>query len=289
MTGVDPLSLSPGDPLWERWTAFKIHQIDSFVSLVSARLKKIRPEVKLSVAVFPMERRERLYRIQQNWEEWGRSQWVDMIFLMTYALDTGTLEEKTASLDDRESAGASLVIPGVRLLKVPDLVTIDQLQFIRNLPTLGFALFATENLDSSLQEILNRIQGPVTARKGEPLPHRQPFRTASARFQSLRQEWSFLLLNNLLSMDETTLRTWEQEVNEVAKKLDRLSTSPTAAHFSGARNALTRFSDRFERWMSPREEISPYQIRVWKNRLETLQRLLRYGERVELSQSVSLP
>ncbi|MEG3437988.1 family 10 glycosylhydrolase [Pannus brasiliensis CCIBt3594] len=282
MTGVDPITLSPGNPLWESWTAFKIQQIDSFVSLVSTRLKGIRPDLKLSVAVFPMAKQERLYRIQQHWENWGRNQWVDMIFLMTYALDTGTLEDKTELVLDRESAGSSLIIPGIRLLKVPDPVTIDQLQFIRNLPTAGFALFATENLNPNLQVLLNRTQGAITSRKGEPLPHRQPFKTAAARFQVLRQEWNFLQTNNFLAMDEGALKTWEQEVSEVAKKLDRLATDPNPANFSAAQYALSRFSDRFDRWMFSQKEVFPYQVQVWRNRLETLARLLNYGQRVEL-------
>jgi uncharacterized lipoprotein YddW (UPF0748 family) len=281
MTGVDPITLSPRSALWEQWTAFKIRQVDTFVSQASARLKQIRPNLKLSAAVFPLEQKDRLYRIQQNWEEWGKNQWIDLIFLMTYALDTGTLEDKTQSLFDQQSAGDALIIPGIRLLKVPDQITIDQLQFIRNLPTAGFALFATENLNPNLQTILNRIQGSIVTKKDEPLPHRQPFKTAAARFQSLRQEWSFLLMNNLLAMEEGTVKTWGQEVDEMANLLEQLATNPSARNFTLTQNALKRFSYQFKSVMLRQKDVSPYQIQVWENRLETLQRLLTYGQRVE--------
>jgi hypothetical protein len=191
------------------------------------------------------------------------------------------LEDKTESLFDSKSAGDALIIPGIRLLKVPDQVTIDQLQFIRNLPTAGFALFATENLNPNLQVILNRIQGSIITKKGEPLPHRQPFKTAAYRFQSLRQEWSFLLMNNLLAMEEGTLKTWGQEVDEVANLLEQLSTNPSARNFTLAQNALKRFSYQFKSVMSRQKDVPSYQIQVWENRLETLQRLLTYGQRVE--------
>jgi hypothetical protein len=200
---------------------------------------------------------------------------------MTYALDTGTLEEKTQSLFDSQSAGNALIIPGIRLLKVPDQITIDQLQFIRNLPTSGFALFATENLNPNLQTILNRIQGSIVTKKGEPLPHRQPFKTAAARFQSLRQEWSFLLMNNLLAMEEGTVKTWGQEVDEMANLLEQLATNPSARNFTLAQNSLKRFSYQFKSVMLRQKDLPSYQIQVWENRLETLQKLLNYGQRVE--------
>jgi hypothetical protein len=235
----------------------------------------------MSAAVFPLEQKERLYRIQQNWEEWGQNQWIDIIFLMTYALDTGTLEDKTQSLFDRQIAGNALIIPGIRLLKVPDQVMIDQLQFIRNLPTSGFALFATENLNPNLQTILNRIQGSIITKKAEPLPHRQPFKTAAARFNSLRQEWSFLIVNNLWAMEERTLKTWGQEVDEMANLLEQLANNPSPRNLTLTQNALKRFSYQFKSVMSRQKDLSAYQIQVWENRLATLQSLLSYGQRVE--------
>jgi uncharacterized lipoprotein YddW (UPF0748 family) len=281
MTGVDPITLNPRGALWEQWTSFKIRQVDTFVSQVSTSLKQIRPQLKMSAAVFPLEQKERLYRIQQNWEEWGQNQWIDLIFLMTYALDTGTLEEKTQSLFDRKIAGNALIIPGIRLLKVPDQVMIDQLQFIRNLPTSGFALFATENLNPNLQTILNRIQGSIITKKAEPLPHRQPFKTAAVRFNSLRQEWSFLIVNNLWAMEEGTLKTWGQEVDEMANLLEQLATNPSPRNLTLTQNALKRFSYQFKSVMSRQKDLSAYQIQVWENRLVTLQSLLNYGQRVE--------
>lgn len=281
MTGVDPITLNPRSALWEQWTSFKIRQVDTFVSQVSTRLKQIHPHLKMSAAVFPLKQKERLYRIQQNWEEWGQNQWIDIIFLMTYALDTGTLEDKIQSLFDRQIAGNALIIPGIRLLKVPDQVMIDQLQFIRNLPTSGFALFAAENLNPNLQTILNRIQGSIVTKKAEPLPHRQPFKTAAARFNSLRQEWSFLITNNLLAMEERTLKTWGQEVDEMANLLEQLANKPNLGNLTLTQNALKQFSYQFKSVMSRQKDLSVYQIQVWENHLTTLQSLLNYGQRVE--------
>jgi hypothetical protein len=83
-----------------------------------------------------------------------------------------------------------------------------------------------------------------------------------------------------LAIDGERLKTWEQEADEVAAGLDTLAKTPTPRNYTLARNALLRFGDRFDRQMAINKEIPPYQIRVWKNRLETLQRLLDYGQRI---------
>ena len=280
-TGVDPIELYPSHPLWNQWTNFRIRQIDSFVATVSERLKQRRPNLMISVAVFPIERRERLYRLQQNWEEWGQKNWVDMVFLMTYALDTGNLEDRTQALYQSGSAGASLVLPGIRLLKVPDSVTVDQIQLIRNMPTAGFALFAAENLTPDLEAIFNRIQGATTSRNSEPLPYRKPFQAAALRFQALKQEWSFMLSTNQLAMKGRTLETWSQEVDALGVSLNQLAQEPSQNNLRLAQAKLARFRRDYNSWMGEHKGIQPYQVQVWSNRLDTLDKLLTYGERLQ--------
>ncbi|MEM7595261.1 MAG: family 10 glycosylhydrolase, partial [Cyanobacteria bacterium P01_A01_bin.83] len=60
LTGFDPIDLDPAHPLWSRWTEFRVEQIDNFVESVSQNLKRLRPELILSTAVFPMPQQERL-------------------------------------------------------------------------------------------------------------------------------------------------------------------------------------------------------------------------------------
>ncbi|MBR8831793.1 MAG: hypothetical protein N5P05_002344 [Chroococcopsis gigantea SAG 12.99] len=282
MTGVDPVDIDPGDPLWDQWTTFRIRQIDNFVANVSRTLKQKRPDLMLSVAVFPIERRERLLRLQQNWEEWGQNNWIDMVFLMTYALDTGSLEDRTKYAFQSNAAGASLVIPGIRLLKVPDLIAFDQLQLIRSMPTSGFALFAAENFNNSpnLQGILNRTQGAIDPRSLDPIPYRQPFKAASFRFQSLQMEWTFLQMTGGLKIDEVNVKAWQQQIETVENLLAQLAANPTPDLLTRTRTALDRLQRQFGFWMTGHQQTSPYQVRAWQNRLQMLERLLVYGDRL---------
>lgn len=287
-TGVDPIDISPNHPLWNTWTSFRAQQVTNFVAIASTRLKEIKPNLLISAAVFPMDQRERMYRLQQNWEVWGKNNWVDLICLMTYALDTGNLEERTQLLYEPMAAGASLVIPGIRLLKVPDSVTVDQMQLLRNMPTIGFSLFAAENLTPNLQSILNRTQGSIAPKQKEPLPHRQPFQTAAIRFQGLQKEWSFLIVNNQLAMNEGTMKSWGQQVDSLTGILNQVAQNPTPANLANAQSALKKFRASFSGWMSEHKQQNPYQVQVWQNRLETIERLLVYGDRLTFGKATQV-
>jgi uncharacterized lipoprotein YddW (UPF0748 family) len=285
MTGVDPINLSPSSSLWSQWVAFRMQQVDTFVATASTRLKQKRPDLILSTAVFPLSRSQRLAQIQQNWEEWGRNGWVDMIVLMTYALDTDNLEEMTQPLFDRSVSSSSLIIPGLRLLNVPDPVTLDQMQFLRNLPTGGYALFAAENFTPNLQSIFTRTQGEITLSKSEPLPYRQPFQSAFERYQSLQKEWRFLLANHRLTMDKATMQEWGKQADRLSEVLKQLANQPSSESLLSARNALTAFRRQFDPWMQQHKTTHPYQVEAWKNRLMTLDQLLNYGERTVLNRA----
>jgi uncharacterized lipoprotein YddW (UPF0748 family) len=278
MTGVDPVDISPSHPLWSQWTGFRIRQVDSFVAEASQRLKQQRPDLIVSAAVFPLPYRDRLFRLQQNWEEWGRNGWVDMIVLMTYALDTGTLEEKTQPLFENAIAGSALLVPGLRLLKVPDPVTVDQMQYIRNMPTGGYALFAAENLTSDLEAVFNRTQGGVSAQQPQVLPYRQPFKATASRYQALQREWNFFSANHQLALDALSLSEWNRQADSLATALNQLADNPSQQSYTAAQAALGSFRRQFATWMRQQKTVQPYQVAVWENRLETLARLLSYGE-----------
>ncbi len=285
MTGVDPITLTPYSPLWSQWTGFRIRQIDNFVASVSQNLKQQRPELILSTAVFPMERQERLTKIQQHWEEWVRQEWIDMLVPMTYALDTEHLQKLTRPLLDESERGTVLLLPGIRLLNLPDIMALDQMQLIRGMPTEGYALFAAENFNSNLEKIFSQTQGKSDFDRQEPLPYRQPFQTTALRYQNLQKEWNFLLNNDRLLMEEKTLKRWGQQADDLALALQELADEPSMSNFLSARLSLSSFRRQFPQWIEQDTTINPYQVRVWENRLDTLDRLLSYGEKNMLNDS----
>ena len=288
LTGVDPVTLTPRSPLWSQWMGFRIKQIDSFVASVSQNLKQQRPELILSTAVFPMERRDRLTKIQQHWEEWVRQEWIDMLVPMTYAADADHLHKLTLPLFSQVNQSNVLLLPGIRLLNLPDIMALDQMQFLRGMPTEGYALFAAENLNSNLEKIFSQTQGKSNLNHKDPLPHRQPFQTTAIRYQNLRKEWNFLLRNNQFLMEEITMQKWGQKTDDLALALQQLADEPSMKNFLSAQLALSSFRRQFPRWMEKSTTINSYQVQVWENRLDTLDRLLSYGEKNILNDSTKV-
>ncbi len=279
LTGVDPTKISPRDRvLWQKWTNFRTRQIDSFVAQVAQQLRKTRPNIIMSVAVFPLPEQERLNKLQQNWEVWAQRGDVDLIIPMTYALDTYRFQRLTQPWINSVKLGSALVVPGIRLLNLTSPVTIDQIQLARDLPISGYALFAAENLNSDLQGIFQRTQGKAN----EPIPHRQPFHTAAARFTSLQQQWDYLLSSNQLVLVKSGQSAFSAKAKVLETALAELAANPTPGRLSTAKGALAAFESQFKDGMRFYRLENPYQFKVWLNRIDTIERLLVYGDRVVL-------
>ena len=259
LTGVDPIELDVGDSLWNQWTGFRIQQIDSFVESVSRRLKQQRPDLILSTAVFPMPRQERINQIQQHWEEWVREEWIDLLVPMTYALETEQLKTLTRPLFEEFSDGKALLLPGIRLLNVPDVVAVDQMQLLRGMSAEGYALFAAENFRPSLAQIFNRLQGNEESQTPQFLPHREPFLATQARYQNLQQEWNFLITHQQIEMDERVLKEWGQQADELSLALEKLAQKPSQRNFVAAQSSLSSFRRQFPIWMKQNKTLDPYQ------------------------------
>lgn len=278
-TGVDPLNISPSDrDLWHKWTVFRTQQVDSFVSAVSQQLRQKRPNLILSVAVFPLPEIERIQKLQQHWEVWARRSDIDLIVPMTYALDTPRFQRLAQPWIKSKQLGSSLLIPGIRLLSLPTIGAFDQLQLVRDLPVSGYALFAAENLNNEINKVLSNTQGRLQPTTVEPIPHRQPFQTAVARYTSLQREWKFVLQNDQMRMSAATIGEFNTQAQALETALNQLATSPSASQLIVARGTLTRFQTQFRAWMSQEMIENPYQVKVWENRLTIIDRLLRYGE-----------
>ncbi|MGV2828783.1 family 10 glycosylhydrolase [Myxosarcina sp. GI1(2024)] len=278
-TGVDPITLQPGDRLWPQWTGFRIRQIDNFIASVSQDLKQQRPELILSTAVFPMPRQERLSKIQQHWEEWIERGWIDLLVPMTYALDTEKLEQLASPILDGSHQSKALLLPGIRLLNLSHVVAVDQTQLLRGMSAEGFALFAAENLNPTLENVFSRTNSRYNTKTPEPLPFRQPFQATLSRYQSLQKEWNFFISHNQLAIEPVTLKRWGERADELATDLQKLAREPSTKHLLSSQLALSSFRRQFPQLMKQTTTVSPYQARVWQNRLATLERLLSYGER----------
>jgi uncharacterized lipoprotein YddW (UPF0748 family) len=285
LTGSDPIKVYPSNrDLWQKWTDFRVRQIDSFVATVAQRLRSQRPHLILSAAVFPIPRAERLQRLQQNWEDWAIRGDIDLMVPMTYAMDTRALQTLAQPPLADSALSSALILPAIRLLNMPTITAVDQIQLLRDLPAGGYALFAVENLDATLSGVFNRTQGRSYQASPEPIPYRQPFPAAVARYTALQREWSYLLANHQISIQQSDLSEWGKQADILAKLLDSLAKQPSTQNVLSTKAFLSSFRSQFRRWMRNQAVDQPYQVQVWDNRLATIERLLRYGERTALTQ-----
>ncbi len=280
--GVDPIRISVRDRTrWQQWTEFRTTQINSFVAEVSQMLRQRRSNLILSVAVFGYPEQERIQKLQQNWEVWARQGDVDLIVPMTYAPDTNRFQQLAQPWLNHTNLGSSLISPGIYLLRLPEVGAIDQIQLLRDLPSGGYSLFALEHFGNNLQAILSRTQGIRQANTKEPIPFRQPFAAAAARFSNLSQEWNFLLDTNQMRLG-IARSNWTSKTEELATALNKLAQEPNASNFAAARRSLTTFRTQFRMWMSLHTTQNWYQVQTWENRLFSVERMLNYGERILL-------
>lgn len=273
-TGIDPVNISPKQrEIWQKWTAFRTAQIDSFVSEVSQMLRTKNRYLLLSAAVFPLPEYERIEKLQQHWEVWARTGDIDLIMPMTYAKDTPRFQKLAQPWIESTKLGSTLLVPGIRLLSLPTMGAFDQLQLIRDLPTSGYALFAVDNFNSELEEIFNNTQGKSnnSTRKNEPIPQRHPFRTAAVRYTALQKEWQIMKINT-----NSQLNQYDQQLENA---LSQLAILPSASNFIKTKKAFNLLELEFLKTINSDNTINSYQVKVWKNRLLMIERLLNYGER----------
>lgn len=296
LTGVDPITLSPGatrtsaaagqtpeQQLWQQWTAFRAEQVNSFVADTARMVRRHDPDLVLSTAVFAIPERRRVNEIQQNWELWAQRGDVDMIVLMSYASDTSGLQRLANPWLTRTDLGSTLILPGIRMLNLSDATVIDQIQALRDSSSGGFALFAAENLNSHLQTIFNRMQGEASTQTDEPIPYRQPFDAAASRYGVLLQQWNWLLENEQLQLTERQQETWQTKTTTLNQALQTLATEPSSQNLQQAQTQLRSFKNQFKSLINLPALSEDYRVRTWQNQLATIETLLEYGERVVLT------
>jgi uncharacterized lipoprotein YddW (UPF0748 family) len=289
ITGVDPLAVmarpdaaaSPNQRaqqqvLWARWTEYRIQQVNSFVETLAQTLRRQRPDLILSAAVFAKPEPERLAKIQQDWGTWARNGDIDWVVLMSYAEDTSRFEQLITPWLVAEDFGAALVLPGIRILDRSRPEVIDQLQVTRDLPTPGYALFATADLQTDLATFLAQTQGAASAQP------QSPFQMAFARYQALQREWSWLLSQQKLWMEREKLAAWVNAVNRLEAEFETLAEAPSHRHLATAQQGLVQVQRPLEGTILIETANGSYRLQAWQHRLTTIERLLRYGEQTTL-------
>ncbi|NJK33931.1 MAG: hypothetical protein HC919_02720 [Oscillatoriales cyanobacterium SM2_2_1] len=195
---------------------------------------------------------------------------------MTYVPNTNRfVRQEVQPIVEAIAESPVLLLPGVMLRGLPDMEVVDQLQAVRDLPSGGYALFASEHFRPSFGKLLQQAPIPDEARV---LPHRRPFRVAYLRFSDLRKEWQTLMDGDRLWIRGENRVQWEQQSQSLYRSLDLVSRQPNLANIGQARKNLSAMAENLPQWMRLEGIERPYRLATWRNRLESIEALLRYGE-----------
>ena len=121
------------------WAEFRRSQITDLVERVYVGVKRRRPEVVVSAAVFP-DPHDALSRRHQDWEAWIREGIVDVVAPMAYTADNGRYEELIAQAV--ASGGPERVWAGVGTHVTTYRGALGEIAIARRLHARGVILFS---------------------------------------------------------------------------------------------------------------------------------------------------
>ncbi len=148
-TGKNLLSLKD-KTIWNKWKAM---HVSNFVCSVSKELRALKPNIKISAAVFVNSGEKRMKTIQQDWQTWIENGWIDILNPMIYSYNTDKLIKDLEYLNKTVS-GKVLIYPGIAVKNLNDEAILDQIDTIKDMGLIGSTLFAMAHLTPHKSKVL---------------------------------------------------------------------------------------------------------------------------------------
>lgn len=253
------------DASLKAFIAWKTHQVNTFTQEVSQTLRAIRPSIRISAAVFPMARAERIMAIQQDWETWIAQGWVDALNPMIYTSSRRLFQGAvTRILGDAHQK--AFVYPGVAIFRLDADEMLGHLAAIREQGGMGSTLFAFAQLDSAKQDALR--QGPYKSRDAVP-PHRDALAALNAELSGFARQFARLqtpLSPCALSPARAeALNQTLAELNSLGQRLAKASPPPEIREAFHA--ALKSLNDGVAQWHALEAAVHPYRLGLFEDSL----------------------
>lgn len=259
------------------WTAWKTYQVSSFVQQVSTTLRQIKPNIKISAAVFPMKRESRIVTIQQDWETWIDNGWVDTLSPMSYTSDPQRLQ---GMFDYVQSSPQkrSLIYPGIALHRLDGGQLVQQLEALRQRGGLGATLFAGAHLDQEKIDTLGA--GPFKDHTGIP-PHRDVVKSLQLILDDYRQKFGTLQTKGALAdLPADQMKAITEPMTQLAESLAALSAFKNPANMPAgplnqAQQQLSALQAATGVWLQG-EAQHPFRAQYFSQKMMLLNELLGY-------------
>lgn len=198
-SGKLPVKNGPVNKIWNEW---KVKIVTDFVKDVSFKIKQIKPDLKISAAVFGIDHSLRMRIINQDWESWLLNKWVDAVYPFYYSYTKEEIELKLERAKENINY-RGIIIPAfnLRVIDVGELA--ERVTQTRYSGTLGLALFAVKHLDNAKKELLQI--GPFREETAL-IPYRNPLlacRKLLDEFFSIIEKFTITKTLSVLASSQT--------------------------------------------------------------------------------------
>ncbi len=268
LTGIVPVLTGKNNRIWRDW---KATLVSDFVKETSSKLRKIKPDLKISAAVFALDRTLRMQLIQQDWETWLVNRWIDVVYPFYYSY---TKEEiKTKLLRERGMINdKGIIIPAfnLRALSLGELA--ERITQARNAGVLGIALFAAEHLNTVKSNLLRN--GPFRE-KTIFTPYEKPILACQKlldEFNSIIEKFTLTKELSVLSENQVQKEVYYL-TQDLKKELDNYS--PDRAN--EIERKLTDLQLKVKNWLSLEKYLDRDQrVMYISSYLDQVRTLLNY-------------
>ena len=271
---------------YEEWLKWKTDKVSSFVKDTSTALRKIKPNLQISAAVYAGDQRRRLATIQQDWERWIENGWVDTLSPMSYATNSEKLTE-LAGYVNNTSNNKALIYPGLAIRQLDTAGFLEQLDTVRGLGMVGNTIFAMAHLNNDKLDILET--GPYR-NKSLVIPNRDPMKASSLLLEDfLVRVHRFINNGKIFCMSENQ----EKEVKATAQDLYTLIQSATAdpslSKIDNAYEKSQQLSTQVKEWLSFENNLRPGRVRLLTDYLNQISSILAYARHKEATKYKRTP
>jgi uncharacterized lipoprotein YddW (UPF0748 family) len=260
------------------WIAWKTYQINSFVQQVSETTRRIKPQLKLSAAVFPMKRDARIVAIQQDWETWVDNGWIDVLNPMSYTTDPDRLQSLFSYVQSSPQRHI-LVYPGVALHRLDGGHLVLQLEALRERGSLGATLFAGAHLDAEKVEALGT--GPFKESNSLP-PHRDVVKSLQVILGDYEQKFNKLRAEGVLNgVPASQSQALQDAVAQLGGTLKGMGDGRPVAQISSqklqlARQQFLNLQSAHQTWTEQDRTTHPFRAQYFDKIVLLLNELLGY-------------
>jgi uncharacterized lipoprotein YddW (UPF0748 family) len=261
----------------QAWAAWKAFQVSSFVRELSISLKKINPNLTISTAVFALPRSRRMLMIQQDWETWIRSGWVDLLIPMAYSKSPSGIVKLVDYAHDN-SADRALVYPGISLgrLRAPKL--LSALETFEEQGVMGSTMFAMAQLSEDRAESLGATLYSDT--KSLYLPHRYPFKASLQEMRSLKTVLDAMVAKQKWLSSGSEITSMQRSVGDIVFELEKADAGTPVTLSSRLRmqSRLASIESQLVTWKyATVGQVTNMQLKYLTPMLEHSARLVRFA------------